>query len=311
LLGAFLLPLTAAGAYFAARGSAGALAYWTLRGNLVYMANPIPPQEALGRFASYFLPFALVCLPLVWACVRSRPLESRYRGRLIAALILCSLLPAFLGLRFFPHYFIPLYWPLAVGAAAWLSESWGRATRRVAYAFLAVTLVLVLGFQIANAVLYLGSSRVYRETDSVFRRVAERLRADPCSGGASLFVWGYAPLIYYYADLPAASRFVVLAPARLTGYVPGNLASLEGRAGPGYAVPEHWDWLMADLERSEATFVLDTAPAGIYRWDRYPLRDFPRLDRYLRDRYEVAGVVDGVRVFRRQGCRPSDGARLP
>jgi hypothetical protein len=43
---------------------------------------------------------------------------------------------------------------------------------------------------------------------------------------------------------------------------------------------------MGDLEQCRATYILDTAPAGIYRWNRYPLRDYPRLDRYVAVGYE-------------------------
>jgi len=59
---------------------------------------------------------------------------------------------------------------------------------------------------------------------------------------------------------------------------------------------------MDDLERTEATYMLDTAPAGLYRWNRYPLRDYPRLDRYVAEGYERLDDVSRVRVYRRRGC---------
>ena len=64
---------------------------------------------------------------------------------------------------------------------------------------------------VANAVLYLPHSGVYRERDPVFRKVARRLRADSCVASSTMFAWGYAPMFYYYADLPAASRFALMA----------------------------------------------------------------------------------------------------
>ena len=114
--------------------------------------------------------------------------------------------------------------------------------------------------------------RVYRERDPVFRRVAERLSQDACHAGGSLFVWGNAPMFYYYSGLAPASRFVVMAQSQ-----PHRVRVGKPRRGPGRQaiVPEHWDWLMADLERARATYILDTEPAGIFRWDRYPVRDFP------------------------------------
>jgi hypothetical protein len=162
-----------------------------------------------------------------------------------------------------------------------------------------------LGFTASTAFLYLSPSarRVYRESDPVYSRVAERLRQDGCFGGANVFVWGYAPIFYYETRLPPASRFAVLAQARLTGYVSGSFASLAARgpSAPG-VVSAHWDWLLEDLERNRATYVLDTAPARIYRWDRYPLEDFPRLRAYVEERYERLDAVDGVVIYRRLGC---------
>ena len=217
-----------------------------------------------------------------------------------------GLLPALAGFRFFPHYFVPAVFALALGAGPAVARWWERPRERAFRVFLAATLVLALGFAGANAWLYLGGSRVYRETDPVYREVAERLAADECFPGSRLFVWGWAPAFYYEAGLRGArpaSRFAVLASAGLTGYVPGNPDGARRRE-PGEPVPApaHWDWLMADLERSRATYVLDTAPAGLYRWNRYPLRDYPRLDRYVAEGYDRIDEVSRVRIYRRRGC---------
>lgn len=306
-----LLPLGLSYLYFAARRGAAAYAYWTLGNNVAYSANPVPAREWLGRAAGSLVPFLLVTAPLWWLWLRSRRHQpDAYRSSLVAALLGTSLLAAAWGLRFYAHYLVPVYWPLAVAAApaaAALLFPLGRKGRLL----LAHAAVMLLGFTTSTALLYFGTPlgrRVYRESDPVFARVAAQLRADPCYPGASLFVWGYAPIFYYEARLPPATRFVVLPQSRLTGYVSGNLASLAARGpdAPG-VVPRHWDWLLEDLERSRATYVLDTAPARIYRWDRYPVSDFPRLQGYLRRHYEAAGSVERVRLYRRRGC----AARAP
>ena len=133
-----------------------------------------------------------------------------------------------------------------------------------------------------------------------------RRRGDECFPGSRFFVWGWAPAFYYEAGLRGArpaSRFAVLASAGLTGYVPGNPDGAR-RRDPGEPVPApaHWDWLMADLERVRATYILDTAPAGLYRWNRYPLRDHPPLDRYVAGGYTLLDEVSRVRIYRRRDC---------
>ena len=68
---------------------------------------------------------------------------------------------------------------------------------------------------------------------------------------------------------------------------------------------------MADLERTRPAYILDTSPAGIYGWDRYPLRDYPRLERLVGEGYERLDEVARVSVYRRLGCaaRPQGSAR--
>jgi hypothetical protein len=310
LVAGFSLPLALTWLVFDRWGAADDLVYWTIEGNASYVANPIPFSEALERAASFGLPWAIVTAPLWWGAWRARRTHEPYRAALLALLLAATLVAVCLGWRFFPHYFIQFYVPLVLAAAPWLGLLLARPLDRGGVRFVAWTAgALVLSLAI-NAALYFGPRRVYRETDPVYGAVAERLRRDPCSSAGSLFVWGYAPVFYYKARLPAASRFVVLAPARLTTYLSGNLASVRGDIPSGNIVSEeHWDLLMQDLEARRATFVLDTAPAGIQRWNRYPIRKYPRLDRYLRERFELVDSVDGVAIYRRRGCEGTGGQR--
>jgi hypothetical protein len=300
LVAGFALPLVATYLWFQALGAAKALVYWTLWNNARYSANPISVKEAAGRAAAALLPFLLVTAPLWWAARASRAMRSRHERMLFGGLLAGASVAVLWGLRFFPHYLVQLYWPLAVAAAPAVEGLLLQGRR--ARLFLAWTAAMLLGFGAANAYLYLGGPRVYRERDPVFRRVADRLSRDPCHAGASLFVWGNAPMFYYYSGLAPASRFVVMAQSQLTGYVSGNLGAGRDRRA---IVPEHWDWLMADLERARATYILDTEPAGIFRWDRYPVRDFPRLATYLDRHYERLEEVDHVVIHRRRGCSGS------
>jgi hypothetical protein len=302
----FALPLLATWVAFATTGGAHDLVYWLVWRNVLYAANPITAAGALGRAASYLLPWLLATAPLWWAWRSARPALDAHHRRLVDGLVVLGLLPALAGFRFFPHYFVPAVFALALGAGPAVARWWERPRERAGRVFLAATLVLAFGFAGANAWLYLGASGVYRETDPVYRAVAERLAADECFPGSRLFVWGWAPAFYYEAGLRGgrpASRFAVLASAGLTGYVPGNPNGARRRE-PGEPVPApaHWDWLMGDIERTRATYILDTAPAGLYRWNRYPLRDYPRLDRYVAEGYERIDEVSGIHLYRRHGC---------
>ena len=41
---------------------------------------------------------------------------------------------------------------------------------------------------------------------------------------------------------------------------------------------------------------------AVYRWNRYPLRDYPRLDRYVAEGYDRVDDVPRVRIYKRRGC---------
>ncbi|MGE5126266.1 MAG: hypothetical protein ACM3PV_08245 [Betaproteobacteria bacterium] len=308
----FSVPLALGWAWFAARGAAGALLFWTLVHNLRYAANPIPAGEALERAASYLAPFLLVTAPLWWAAARSRGrFGSPHRERLVLALLACSLPSAFVGLRFFPHYFVQLYLPLALAAAPWTAEALASPASRAGRLAAAWALVALAGFTAANAWLYSGRAHVYQETAPVFGHVAGRLRQDPCYGSGPLFVWGFAPQLYVESGLSPASRFVV-PQASLTGYVPGNRASrAQDFDARSLVREEHWELLMQDLARRPPAFVLDTAPAGLHGWSRYPLRDFPRLAAFVKGGYDAVAIVDGVWVWRRRGCAATAARPAP
>ena len=291
-------------ALFASLGAADDLVYWVFTNNLAYAANPIAVREAGERALSYFVPYLVVTAPLwyaAWLACRRAP--SSHHAVLGASLILCALPAALVGFRFYPHYFVQLYLPLAFASAPEIERWCVRPLSAAGRRFVAWSAVMLVAFTVSTFALYFGPWKVYREVDPVFANVGDRLRQDPCAARGTMFVWGYAPVFYYHAGLPAASRFVVLAQARLTGYISGNLASVRGeQAVEGVIEPRHWDWLMEDLDARQATFILDTAPAGIFRWNQYPLSDYPRLERYVRDNFEQVDVVNGVRIYRRIGC---------
>ena len=302
-------PVLLALAYFGARGGLGAFVYWVGVQSLWYTENPITPREAATRLGGNLVPFLVVTAPL-WAAwwKGAGLLRPRSWRLLVSALVVGSVPAALLGFRFYPHYFVQFYVPLSLASAPWVERQLQRPLTRAGRTVVVWTAVAVAGFAIANASLYLTRSRVYRERDPIFRAVAERLRADPCARRGSLFVWGWAPIIYYLAEMPPASRFVVLPQARLTGYVFGNLASNRGELPESPAVPEHWDLLMRDLERHRATFIVDTAPANIYRWGKYPMERYPRLNGYVARGFTRVADVDGIRIYRRVGCETTPDA---
>jgi 4-amino-4-deoxy-L-arabinose transferase-like glycosyltransferase len=303
LVVACAVPLLATWAAYAARGAGPEFLYWNITCNLFYVGSPISPREAWGKAFSFLAPFLLVTAPLWWGWIHSlREGWREHATRFVALLVIVSVPPALLGLRFYPHYFVQLYWPLAVGAAPFAASLLAWPLRRAGVVAALYPTILWAGFTVGTAAKYLLQPGSMEETRPAYRDVATFLQADPCYAGANLFVWGYAPCFYYDAGLPIASRFV-MTQTGLTGYVPGRTGDLVPGFDPATLIlPEHWDLLMGDLARKLPTYILDTAPAGIRRWDHYPVAKFPRLAAFLADSYERIASVDKVAIYRRKGC---------
>ena len=287
------LPLVAICGWFAWQGRIDSMFYWNVTNNLRYSANPISAHEAIGRLTAVAVPFLIVTLPLWWLYWKSQ--LSPYQRALIGFTLVFSGIAVAIGFRFFPHYFVQLYVPLCLGAAP-AAEQILDPIRRGKKMLVGVTCGIWAVSALVNSALYYGDMHVYQERNPVFEHVTERLHSDPCFRNGSLFVWGYTPL-YYDTRLKPASRFTVLSQSGLTDYVSGNL-----QKGRGMIQPEHRELLMADLEKNQATYIIDTSPAGIFRWNRYPLEEFPALNNYVKQKYGYLDNLEGIVIYRRNGC---------
>ena len=300
--GGLLIPVAATVSVFAAAGGIEAFFYWNVTHNIGYVLNPTTTSDALERGVGQLLPFLGVTCVLWLGLVRSYSLhQSRYWKILVGGLIATSLAASMIGLRFFPHYFVQLYVPLAIGAAPWLAATFVWPLSRPAMAIAVYTLTVFGAFTTSNTLRFVVSRPSLNMTS---QRVAARLRSDACYGNdASMFVWGSAPIFYYHAELPLASRFF-FPEFPLVPLYAGNRRSTEQHARPIVRDRRgrHWRWLMADLRQNLPTYILDTAPARVKMWEYFPLHDYPQLERFVRRRYEPIESVDGVQIYRRRNC---------
>ena len=290
----FATPLVGTWAAFAVMGLGPQFIYWNLANNFGYVSASVTGIAALARAAGSIVPFLAVTAPLWVGAVRLRAssMDAHRRALILSSLTLAGLgvLP---GWRFYPHYLIPLYVPLALAAAPWLADRLSWPLTRRASLVIAWPVSMLVGFSVSTVVLFYRTD-VYSETRPVFSAVANEIRARACRPLGALFVWGYAPQFYYETDLPVASRFL-LVDRTLVGHVSG------GQADPRLIEEEHWNWLMADLTRNAPDFIVDASAARLSRWS-YRLADFPRLDRYVREGYRPVVSIGGAVLWQRQTC---------
>jgi hypothetical protein len=301
LAGGLLMPVAATVGVFVLAGGIEGFFYWNVTHNIGYVLNPTTTADAIERGASHLIPFLAVTCVLWLGLAQSFTLNpSRYWKVLIGGLIVASIGAASIGLRFFPHYFVQLYVPLAIGAAPWLATIFVRPLTKSAWAVAAYSLSVLAAFTTSNTIRFVVSHPTLNMTSL---RVAERLRQDSCYQNASMFVWGSAPIFYYHAELPLASRFF-FPEFPLVPLYAGNRRSTARHARPIVRDRRgrHWRWLMADLRQNVPTYILDTSPAHLKMWEYFPLHDYPLLERFIRRRYEPMASIEGVQIYKRRDC---------
>jgi hypothetical protein len=241
--------------------------------------------------------------------------EDRLPARLVipaAAVVLGASL--FLGLRLFSHYFalvLPL-WAALGGAAV---ETLGQGSRRLLgkNAVMAVGLVVAvsLGTEILRdpwkatarrLVSWARDGGVAEISDPIrwpgrdgLAAAAARYVREHSSPRDRIFVWGMRPHVYAYSRRTPATRFVTCT--FLSGLVPWERSAPEDDTTP-WIVAGAWDFLMEDLEREMPLFIVDASEDPLFGMGAYSPPHFPRLDSFLRERYErVHEIGSGDRMI--------------
>lgn len=308
----FALPIAAIVAYYAARGALADAIFYTWTYNLRFYG---PEISAADRLASAAAPFRLLAAaaPAVLAAaglafaVAVRALFTRATdtaadaGNALRVYLLAwtatSLAGAAAGGRGFDHYSIQMLPPLCLGAG-WLlghvsRDALDRYARLAARLAAAGALLLVLAGLLPAAV----NARARRLPVDPSHRVAEFIAAHSARP-ERVFVWGYHPDIYLFADRRPASRFVYAS--FLTGLVPWtNVAPDRDTA---YAiVPGAMETLLRDLRAARPAFIVDCSAGPNRFWNKYPLERFPALAGFIAENYlpvETAQfVAQGFRLF--------------
>jgi hypothetical protein len=302
---------------FWTRGALGDAWFWNVSGNVRYAALGLPlGATGVSGGVLYGLPrlllFGLATIPF-WAgaaVAARRAWRNPTLGPapLVAlAWLAGSLVGACLGGRFYGHYFIallpPLAWLASGPMAALFDRRINEAPPMISWTRRATVVLLVLpvlGLTIAGWIRIAGGhlDALHPEVSEVARAVRERTAA-----GDRIFVWGYWPQLYYVAGRPPATRFVF--PQTLSGYVPGRPDLLDRPPDDRHVVEAHWSQWAEDMARHPAELIIDTAPAAIHYWERYPMQRYAPLARLIEERYRLETTVAGVDIYR----RTRDGGR--
>jgi hypothetical protein len=193
--------------------------------------------------------------------------------------------------RGYGHYFIQCL-PAVSLIAAWPLAAIGRWIRgrlkaepmlpnRLPAAIAALVLLAVAAGLVTGPLA--GRRRPAPPPDPALRSAAFiKARTAP---DERIFVWGFNPDIYLYADRKPASRFVY--GVFQTGLVP--FTNLAPEKDTSYAVvPGTMKTLLAELDARRPTFIVDCSFGPHRHFSKYPIAKFPPLDEFVSSHYVVA-----------------------
>lgn len=282
--------------YYALRGAFHDFIFYTWTYNLRFYG---PEIGWVDRMASAGVPFRLLVTysPLLFAVlvaaagaflfkiVQRQPTAAEASTNPARVYIfiwaLGSLAGAASGGRGFDHYSIQFLPPLCLGTA-WLLGSLTKGVIRGSYRLpgrlIAFAVLLMVAAGLVTGALA-ARQRTLPEDPS--RRVAQFI-AERSASNASIFVWGYHPDLYVFANRKPASRFVYAS--FLTGLIPWTNCASDRNTD--YAiVPGAMETLRRELESNRPVFIVDCSVGPNRHWDKYPLEKFPPLAALVHERY--------------------------
>jgi len=261
---------------------------WTFSGTGGYVLSEVEVGPTLGRFAATVGLFVAFHVTLVaaamasgWARWQDR---SGWRDDLDLWLWLgagCAAVVA--GFRFFGHYWLQVIPPAVVLAAPVVA---GLDVRRRAWALAGTVAPGAL------AVMFAFTPATFRDLPDP-DPVATFVRANTDPGDAVL-IWGNFPEVHWTADRPPGGALVH------SDFVTGRSGGRDAGAETiDEATPGALDALLRAARRNPPRLVLDTSVAGLRDYDAYPLRNFPRMHRFVIEHYELTTQIAGIDVWTR------------
>lgn len=300
----FAVPFALHGLYLMKLGVWGDFVNWSITGSSRYVAQGVSTINPWLSFISRFGSYVLATLP-IWIygaqTFFAKTSETPHR-KFFSLWFVLSLVPVFVGARFYPHYFLHVLPSLCVLASLSIAKaipdfSWKDMTTRtrvlMTYSAIVTLMFLVLRLDHRLYLEYFPDDQLYEQ-----QRIGLALKKMSHPGDRA-FVWGFATSIYFYSELKPASRF--LWSDLLTGRTPGpEYARRNLDLAMEHQNPAAWIDFMADLNTNKPRFFIDTSPANIHGYGQFPLSRYPQLQSYIEINYTKVENLEGVDVYERK-----------
>lgn len=227
--------------------------------------------------------------------------SNRSTGRndlFLAIFLLVCTLYTFAGVSFGGHYYMMMIPGLAL--------MWARGASAIWLQYRHKAIRLALAAALLTGVVY-PYYHFYFQVRSDFDSYVNRNKAYSIIGrqidsitrpGDRIFVWGLNPEIYYWSQRRPASRFIYTT--YQVGMVEESPSFFGWENESNYVMPETWDLLMQDLDKSVPALFIDTSLTNYFYFARYPNEKYPRLKRWLDLYYKLEYRIGGIRIYVRQ-----------
>lgn len=283
-------------AYFWAHGALDDLYFYAWSYNLVYYGPEttsgdrlLAAAEAIKIIAQHY---PVICAALIAAVflllgrlVQARPTAEEQKVNPAAFYLLIWALLAWSGAaaagRIYGHYYLQLL-PAFALLAGWLFadvQSLWCSSRKKIIRGLAGLVLSAAAWTVVAGPLRGPWPAILGPESGIAAATYVREHSKPTE---KLFVWGYSPDFYLYADRRSASRYVYCS--FLTGMIPWTNTSPE--RDTRYAiVPGTMEILLRELEANRPEFFIDTSLGTGRSFSKYPLTKFPRLAMFVTANY--------------------------
>ena len=290
--------------------------FWSVEGSLAYIETGAVTQSIFRKLAVRGGAFVASGILLWYFGVREMAAMVRHvftslrhsRRRLEEYLVLLwfflSIIPVCTGGRFFGHYFIQFLPALAILASAQASRLLTTSqrgkrplSRRVLAIFAAGMLIPSTGFFAARVF----ADRIYtalgEDNPNVYRPLGEYVR-ERTGPDETIFVWGFATPLYFFAGRRPASRFLWCD--WLTGRTPGSPTARDRFYDTtSLIIRGSWEKLFDDLEKNHPAYFIDTSVGNYHDYIKYPIDKYPALADYISRHYRLETHYAGANFYRR------------
>lgn len=208
-----------------------------------------------------------------------------------------SIFAACVGFRFFPHYFIQAFPPLAFLASLGFLRLAQNPSRKLAYKLSLVGLILsflAIGLQNIFITKIMESDET-KDYSMINQRVGNYIR-ERTKPNDRIFVWGWGQGIYYFSDRQIGTRFI--SSDYLTGRVPGSDPKLYLPDEAQKYTSAPWKMLFSDLKNVRSVYFVNTSPAKIHDYQYFPPHRYPVLREFLDQHYQFEIRIEGVELYK-------------